>query len=103
MSESSTKNSSPEWILRNRRCPEFNKYFAILKDRVDLAMERFGFTYVNISAAEIESAIDRSDVQEFFGFGANLGKGHLDKYGHEVWARLLNTFLAPLLTGGINR
>jgi hypothetical protein len=89
---------------RNQKCPRLNKYFAILRERVDLAMERFGFTYVDVSAAEeIAAAIDKREVRQLSGFGANLGKGHLNKYGHEVRARLLKAFLAPILIDGINR
>jgi hypothetical protein len=82
---------------RNRNCPNLDKYYADLKERVDLAMRHFGFLYTDVSASEeYEVAIDEREIRQLTGFGANLGEGHLNKYGHEVRARVLYAFLAPI-------
>jgi hypothetical protein len=84
---------------RNSKCRELDQYFDELRPVVSKAMKRFGFPYLDVSASEEhEVTVDKKrEVWQLTGFGATLGKGHLNKYGHDVRARLLNKFITPIL------
>ncbi|MBZ0217705.1 MAG: SGNH/GDSL hydrolase family protein [Fimbriimonadaceae bacterium] len=66
-------------------------------------VEQF-LTQYSIVAVDLDSEIamrlpQANDVEKLRGFGAKVGQGHLNEYGHRVYAQVLIDALRPILSG----
>jgi hypothetical protein len=76
------------------RCPAEMQIRAEVVSRARSIIESRGIHFVDLESAILEKMPDENGFHRLGGFGARLGYGHLNPWGHEIYAQVLTEVLA---------
>lgn len=70
-------------------CPGVEPLQQQVVERARAKFENAGIGFVDFDSAVNAKMRDAADRSRMYGFGRNLGTGHLNSYGHEVYSQVL--------------
>jgi hypothetical protein len=89
--------------LPDRACPAEIDLRARVVAQVRAKIEAAGIAFVDLDMAVLAKVGDQSGFRKLRGFGAKLGSGHLNPWGHEIYAEVLTDAITSSFSNLLHR
>lgn len=89
--------------LPERACTEATELRTRVVAQARKKIEAAGISFVDVDMATLGKMGDESGFQKLGGFGARLGYGHLNPWGHEIYAQVLTDAITSRFSNLLQR